>query len=161
MSLFVFTLDGVMRYNAAINVPGAEMYRSLSAHNRVGILCGPDKAEAEHFLRTNDFRTHAYLIEEDPTSSPTQVGRRRDQISRLRQQGSHVELVIDPDPAVVADLFAWGVPAMLYLHPQYSKPSFRPDFEREARPWDEMVAAIDFQTEMRTKDARLILSEEV
>jgi hypothetical protein len=160
MSVFVFVLDGVMRYNAAINVPGAEMYRSLSAHNRVAILCGENKEEAEHFLRVNDFRTHAYVIEEDPTSSPTKEGRRRDQISRLRQYGSHVELVLEPDPEIAADLFSWGVPTMVYLHPQYSRPSFRPDFGREVKPWDTLVETIDYQTEMRTKDSRLAFSEE-
>lgn len=156
-STFVVTLDGIIRKTgtaAALNPGGLALYRALATTGRLAILCGTDPENAEWFLRTNGLASHAYVVPESVEAAPTIAGRRRAQISFLRSQGSHIEFVIDPDPEVIAALHEDGVPGLLYLHPQFSQPSFRPDYESVAKPWDVLVEKVDYQIRMKAEQVR-------
>lgn len=148
--MYVITLPGVLqKTNEAPNPQGIALYRSLAATGRVAVLCGPDVSKAEWFLATNALSDHVNLVPESVESHPTIAGRRRAQIASLRAQGTHIEFVVDPDPEVVAGLHEDGLAALLYLHPQFSQPSFRPDFKSTATPWSEMVAVVDYQMKIK------------
>jgi hypothetical protein len=61
-----------------------------------------------------------------------------------------------PDPDLARDLYVEGVPVLLYLHPQFSSRSFRPDHEPGLTPWNELAEEVEFQikakAEMRNKE---------
>lgn len=148
--MYVITLPGVLqKTNEAPNPQGIALYRSLAATGRLAVLCGPDENKAEWFLATNNLTDHVNLVPESLESHPTAVGRRRSQIAALRAQGTHIEFVVDPDPEVIAGLHEDGLATLLYLHPQFSQPSFRPDYKSEAKPWSQMVAVVDYQMKMK------------
>lgn len=158
----VLVLDGVLRREGtnAVNLQGLRLYHALASTGRLAILCGEDVEMAEWFLRSNGLSEHAYLIGEDKRYASSVSGRREYQLSQLRAQGAHVEFVVEPNPDVAAYLFSIGVPVLVYLHPQYSQPSFRPDYGRTATPWDSLQAEIDYQIAMRVKDTRSVVNDE-
>lgn len=151
-STFVMVLDGFLRRDGnALNIQGVHLYQALCSSGRVAILCGPDQAEAEWFLKTNGLIKHAYLVPEDPMSSPTKAGRRMAQITYLRSKQSHIEFVFECDPEIATELFAEGIAVNLYLHPQYTRPSFRPDYKGTAVPWDALTQEIHYQEKMKAE----------
>lgn len=153
-STFVITVNGVLRHprTKALNLQGMHLYRALATTGRLALLGDEDQDGTEWFLRTNGLREHAYLITEEATDGPTPASRRLVQVARLRSKGYAIEAVIEPDPEVSAALLDAGIPVLTYLHPQYSTPSFRPDFDRTARPWDHLVSTVDYQIELRAND---------
>lgn len=151
----MITLDGVLRdpRTQAIRPQGLTLYRALTGVGRVAVLCGSDVQLASYFLATNGLVQHGSLIPEALDSAPTTWERRLSQIGELRKQGSHIEMVIEPDPQVAAYLLDNGIPVMVYLHPQFTTPSFRPDYESVAKPWDDLVERVDYQVAMRAEAA--------
>lgn len=148
---YVIVLDGVLSHGrtGALNTQGMHLYASLASTGRLAILCGQDYEKADYFLKSNGLKQHAYLIPEDPMDAPDDAGRRMGQIGKLRAQSCNVEFVVEPNPAVAARLFDSGIPTLLYLHPLYSNPAFRPDYENKAKPWDDLVNHVDYQTDLR------------
>lgn len=148
-------LDGVLRKHKdeSINVQGLHLYNSLSTQGRLSIFCGEDEERAAWFLNSNGLTKHASLIAEKPESAPDKVGRRMQQIIDLRAQKAHIEFVIEPDPEIAAEIFKAGIPTMVYLHPQYTHPSFRPDYTSVAKPWENLTKEVDYQLEMRAEQA--------
>lgn len=153
-STYVIVLDDVLRKPSTNGVirQGSALYESLSNTGRLAILCGEDEDKADWFLRTNGFVRHAYLLAEDPTSAPTPEGRRMAQIGDLRSRSAQIEFVVEPNPAIAAEIFKNGIPVLAYLHPQYSQPAFRPDYKSTAKPWDDLVSQVDYQIEMKAKN---------
>lgn len=152
-SAFVMTLDGVLRTGQSVNNQGRSLYTALASTGRLAILGGPDETSDEWFLASNGLNQHAYLIPEAKDSASTVAGRRMAQIVALRSQGCFIEFVVEPDPNVAAFLFARSVMVLVYLHPQFSLPSFRPDYENVAKPWNNLVRQVDYQMAMRAQAA--------
>jgi len=149
---FVLTLEGVLQQpNGAPNIQGFALYHALASQGRLAILCGEDKEKANWFLATNDLVDHLIVVPERMDSHPSHLERRSIQLSHLMQQGHNVELVIEPDPEVVAHLHGMGIPALLYLHPKFSQPSFRPDWESEATPWSKLIEAVNYQEQLKAQ----------
>jgi hypothetical protein len=153
VSQVAIVLDGVMRKNdqESLNGPGMLLYRALEGYTRVSILAAGDPARVEHFLKINrisEFSQVEYTRESDGIS---RVARRLAQINRLRRVG-HVDFVIEPDPEIAAELVAHGIPALLFAHPQFAIPTWRPDFTGGSRPWDNLVGELDRQLELRAEE---------
>lgn len=150
-STFVMVLDHVLRRPAtqAVNVQGMQLYNALTGIGRLAILCGEDEERASYFLKTNGFNQHAYLIPEKPDSADTPAGRRLAQITELRAMQAHIEFVIEPDPALAVEIFRQGIPVLPYLHPQYTQPSFRPDYSSTATPWENLTKELEFQLSLK------------
>lgn len=152
-STFVMTLDGVLRTGQSVHNQGRALYTALSSTGRLAVLGGPDETTDEWFLASNGMTQHAYLIAETKDSATTIAGRRMAQVAYLRSQGCSIEFVVEPDPDVAAYLLAHAVPVLVYLHPQFSTPSFRPDYENVAKPWNNLVKQVDYQMAMRAQAA--------
>lgn len=150
-STVAITVDGVLRHprTRAANLQGMLLYNALATTNRLALLTSTDE-DTDWFLKFNGLTEHAFVMPEVLSDGPTSADRRIAQVGRLRQQGCAVESVIDPDPEVAAALYENGIPVMLYLHPQYTQPSFRPDYKSVAKPWDSLVSAVDYQIQLRT-----------
>lgn len=155
MSTFVMVLDGVLRKtkDESINVQGLHLYNALVSQGRLSIFCGENEERAAWFLNSNGLNKHASLIAEKPESAPTKVGRRMQQIIDLRAQQAHIEFVIEPDPEIAAEIFRQGIPVMTYLHPQYTHPSFRPDYRSVAKPWENLTSEVDYQIKMKAEES--------
>lgn len=147
---FAIVMDGVLRKpnTEALNNHGWFLYDALSRLGRVAVLCGADRERAEWFLKSNGLKVHAHLIAEDPVKAPDKIQRRRDQLIELRTKAA-VEFVVESDPEIAASLLKDGVTTLLYVSPTYTQPSFRPDYNSTARPWDVMVAEVEYQRAMR------------
>jgi hypothetical protein len=156
---YVLTLHGVLQQpNGAPNPQGILLYRALSAVDRLIVLGGLDRERDEWFLATHDLRDHVNFVAESITKGPTELMRRQAQIGALRAQGIHIDLAIEPDPEIIAALHDDGIPTLLYLHPKFTHPAFRPDYESVAKPWDALVASVHYQE--RLKAAVVIPTEE-
>ena len=151
---YAMVLDGVLRKNKdqAVNHHGMFLYRSLITTGRLAILGSQDRAMDEWFLKTNDFHQHAHLITEELASGSKPWIRRMNQIGRLRQEGSSPQFVIEPDPGMAKHLIAMSVPVLLYIHPRYSAPSFRPDYVNAAKPWAELTEEIEYQERLKANE---------
>lgn len=156
MSLtYAMVLDGVLRKNkdGAVNRHGLLLYNALATVGRMAILGSQNPERDDWFLKTNGFTTHSHLIPERIEDGSDEWRRRFAQVGRLRQEGANVEFVIEPDPSIAASLIASSVPVLLYIHPQYSAPSFRPDYDNTAKPWAELTKEIDYQIRLRATHA--------
>lgn len=150
---FVMTLDGVLRTGQSVHNQGRSLYTALSSTGRLAVLGGTDETFDEWFLASNGLMKHAYLVPETKDSASTIAGRRMAQVAYLRSQGCFIEFVVEPDPDVAAFLLSGGVPVLVYLHPQFANPSFRPDYENVAKPWNNLVKQVDYQMAMRAQAA--------
>lgn len=155
MSTFAMVLDDVLRKtkDESVNLQGMHLYNALASVGRLAILCGPDEEKASWFLASNGFTQHAALIPEKPASAPTKEGRRLYQVTELRAQQARLEFVVEPDPDIATALFREGIPVLVYLHPQYTQPAFRPDYRSVAKPWDNLIDEVDYQIKMRAEEA--------
>lgn len=150
MGTTVLSLDGVLRRSGnQLDFKGRGIYDAFTSTTRTVILAGEDRLDAEWFLRTNDLTSHADLITIDPFSASDEVNRFVRAMDKVRAPGVSVDLVVVPDPEVAEVLFSAGFPVMLYAHPTYTIPSFRPDYKSVARPWDQLTESMEYQRTMK------------
>lgn len=154
------TLDGVMRRITDQSVPnpnGLMIFEGLKQFGRVTFLADGftrDLAPIEHFLKLHRITGHVGIDVSVLSDGGSIVDRRLVQIGRMRRNGP-ISLVIEPDPKIAAGLLADGVPTLLYLHPQYSVPSWRPDHDGAPRRWDDLVAETDRQNNLRAEEDQM------
>lgn len=133
------------RRNAAIT-EGEDFLRTLLLGKRVVILTELDRARVEHHLMVSGFTTVADIVDKS-VEIPDQPLRYR-QIEVERAKGP-VEFVVTPDPAVAEWVVRHGVLAVFFAHPSYAEPMRRP--ERGAKPWDDLVRAVEDRAIKRSK----------
>lgn len=152
--LVAITLEGVLRapVGGAPIAEGFNLYQALVTTYRVAVVLDDTDTElAGMWLRKEGMRDFVLLHPQRPVDRDmlgydrgTDLPPRMSQYRRLRGQGA-VELVVDPDPAVVAGAMEMGLTAMLFGHPKMARPEFRDDYERAPRPWDSLVAQVEYQ----------------
>lgn len=147
---YVITLHGVLQQpNGAPNPQGIALYGAFVDIGRVAVLGGLNREKDEWFLGTHNLTDHVDYVPELVEKSPTELGRRLAQIGTLRGKGTRVEIVVEPDPEVITALHEQGVPTLMYLHPAFSQPAFRPDYESVARPWATLVETVQYQEALK------------
>lgn len=152
------TVTGVLRAEIGQGViqSGARLYTGLiTGFHTVALLTDDtDVDPVNHWLATNGFREHNYVVSArvDDPEDPGEL--RLHQISRLRALGSSVDLVVEPNPQVAAHLLANGITVASFLHASYSRPHFRPDYTHTVRPWDALTAEVERQRTLRASDSR-------
>ena len=152
-----FVLDGVLRRindQAALNPNGLMLFEGLKPFGRVTFFAdgySRDRNVIEHFLKFHRISDYVDIDITVPSDGADTVARRLTQINRLRRTGP-VSFVVEPDPKVAAALLAEGVPTLLYLHPQYTVPSWRPDFSGRLRRWDDLVTETERQVSLRADE---------
>jgi hypothetical protein len=139
------SIDGVLRREIGYQpIPeGIELYRVLAPYYNMVLLGDQDNpayaADVEHFLDVEHIRSHSRVVL-GPVGSMTTSGLRARQLYRLRNSGSQVAFVVEADPIVSARLFELGFNVMHFMHAKFTRPDWRPDYERETPSWDELVA---------------------
>lgn len=157
MSQIGFALDGVLRrINDAqsLDPNGRVLFEGLKELGRITFLAdgfARDRAFIEHFLKMNRISEYVDIDISVLSDGPDTVSRRMAQVNRLRRTGA-ISFMVEPDPKIAAALMADGLPTLLYLHPQFTVPSWRPDFGGRLRRWDDLVAETDRQETLRADE---------
>lgn len=151
--MIAVALDGFLRSDKGVPVGYAiKMFEPLTTMFPTAVLADGDLKVAEQWLALRGLTQYVTLMGDDVRCRSDETLRQA-QIGELRVHGP-IELIIDPDPAVVAWALSTGTPALLHVHPSYSRPEFRPQ-PRSLRPWADIMAELDHQADLISKDSRL------
>ena len=111
--------------------------------NRVA-LGSTDRDDDDLWLHSEGMRDHQEVVEDTP-GFLRGGDHLLSQIDYLLGRGQEVSIVIDADPDNIARVMHRGVTALLFCHPKFSRPEFRPDYQHQVRPWDSIVQEIETQ----------------
>ncbi|MGW3153657.1 hypothetical protein [Streptomyces sp. NPDC001089] len=145
-------LAAVMVVEGVLRVPGGEghydtgwsLYQALAKNTRLYLLSHTWTEQDSHmWLAKRQLTGHiGYVHQTDPGPAG-----RLEALERMRSW--HIGLVMEPDPScAAAELFA-GWNTALITHAAYSRPEWRPDYDRSPRPWDDLTQAVERQAELR------------
>lgn len=151
-------VNGILRQpnDSGVIIPGLLIYKSLVKDHRVSLIFDSSgKEKISYWLLMNSLTEHVNEIYWDETDPEDSGERRLRQITRLRKQGP-LSLVYESDTIAATALLEAQVPTMLFLHPQYTHPDFRPGVKEEPTPWNSLLAEKVRQQEARATDTRLL-----
>lgn len=151
----VLAQDSVSLIKAAPVPIGIALYHSLKTMFKLALVTSAPTKEVDHWLRVAGLSDHAYLLTPGPLDDPTDItALRTRQLRTLRNNGADVGLVIDSSPAVAAMALSKGVSGVVFTHPSYTRPEFRPDYEEKRKPWAEIEREITIQRQLKATDLR-------
>lgn len=152
----VVRVEGILRESSS-RVPlddGTRLYHCLAAYYKLILRTNSNSDEIERWLGVHGFKEHfnVYTPEIDGMDEYL-LG--LSQLYKIREDGEHVDLALDPNPEVVAKYLREGVTCLLYSSPKYSAPIYRPDYDGKVRPWTAIETEMEaqFETRNRWKDA--------
>jgi|SRR6267142_256441 len=151
-------VNGILRQpnDSSVIIPGLLIYKSLVKDHRVSLIIDSGaKEKVQYWLLMNSLTDHVNEIYWENTDSEDTATRRLAQITRLRKQGA-LALVYESDTEAATRLLQAQIPTMLFLHPQYTHPDFRPGRKDEPTPWNNLLAEKIRQQEARATDTRLL-----
>ncbi|WP_188187560.1 hypothetical protein [Nonomuraea sp. SYSU D8015] len=123
---------------------GRTLLASLMQGYRVHLLA--DEPADEEWLRLEKFT--GYVSLSLPRPGHPMHDERLYQVAQLRA-GGPLDLVVDPDPRVCADLFNVGQATLLYSHPRYTHLRHRPGL----RAWADLEHVIDTTRQLEANAA--------
>ena len=145
-------VDGVLRSET-----GSPIYQSLALYRMfnedVRVILLTDERE----------KTHRWLLEHKINkiddlfdhNLPGVIDEPElEQVKYCRSQGK-VEIVVTADLDLGKKLLQEGLDTLLFLHPTYLRPEFRPDGRQGVRSWAAIEAEMDKQIEMIKEDPRV------
>lgn len=150
-------VNGILRQpnDSSVIIPGLLVYKSLVKDHRVSLIIdSAAKEKVQYWLLMNGLTDHVNEIYWDETDPDDSSIRRLRQISRLRRQGP-LALVYESDTEAATALLKAQIPTMLFLHPTYTHPDFRPGSAAEPTPWNDLLTEKVKQQEARATDTRL------
>lgn len=148
MRTVAIALDGVLRKPLDVEAQdfGASLLFASLVNNFRVVVLGTDRPDRdEHFLAVNGLVKYVKIEPVRPGDGRGVGEQKRAQVRRLRAEGFQFEFVVIPDPDLAVDLYAEGVPVLLYLHPTFSGKSFRPDHDPGIVPWERLADEVEFQ----------------
>ena len=143
-------VDGVLRkLVAGAPIPeGIRLYRALCSVGRVILLSGStDRDQVRDWLELNGCVRHDFIEWE---RGPSVVAS-----NHLRRLGYDIDIVVEPDPRAAHGLIAAGFNTIVFVHSQYSHPSWRPDTGTGIQSWDDISKQVAELARMKARDARL------
>ena len=148
----VITIEGILKADNQDGIigEGTRLYYALSEHYRIILTSEEgDPRKLEHWLKSNGFNEHSQVL----------IGEAVPILNKLRSGGTALSLFLSPNPDTIRRAMQAGIASILFLHPRYSHPSFRPDWDGLPRPWDELVDEVEKQNIMKAEDKRRIPNE--
>lgn len=127
---------------------GMAVLAGLREMYRVHLVSDDTMAETRHWLTQMGVGGWVTVTTSDDVpdwEGMDPVERRRDQLNRLRAWSSNPDIVIDPSPSVIAMALEEGAIGMLFAHPAYARPEFRPDApERPGlrKQWNQLAESV-------------------
>lgn len=149
-SCCILVLDGVLRKpdGHAPIMDGLKFYRALSGVYDI-VLILPDEENSKRWLLQYGVDKHiAYSIAGEHES-------RVHQVSRLRRQRHAVDLVVEPDPKIAAELHRAGFTVCVFACPSYGQIDWRPDEPSGIPSWDQLADGVKQDQAFWAKDERL------
>jgi hypothetical protein len=148
---FVVTVEGVLRKitdGKPINVM-LQMLMLLREGNTFIYLTEENATEVEEWLAIQGL-PHDLVL-----------GKNEDRVLQLRrirhEWGYPIDVVIEPDPVIIAALINEGYTVLGCFHPAYARRQWRPDYKFEITPWEEVKAVVDRDiAQQRTDENRKI-----
>jgi hypothetical protein len=150
-------VNGILRQpnDSSVIIAGLLIYKSLVKDHRVSLIIdSAAKEKVQYWLLMNGLTDHVNEIYWEETDSEDTATRRLHQIGRLRRQGP-LSLIYESDMEAATKLIQAQIPTMLFMHPTYTHPDFRPGTAKEPTPWDDLLAEKVRQQEARATDTRL------
>ena len=151
MAIVMF-VDDVLRSSTGSPIyQGLALYRMFNEDVRV-ILLTDDREKTHRWLLEHRINTFDDLVDrnvpgilDDPDL---------EQVKYCRSQGK-VELVVTGNVELAKRLLEIGLDTLLFLHPTYLRPEFRPDGRQGMKAWADIENEIDKQIEMIKEDPRV------
>lgn len=145
-------VDGVLRSDTGSPIyQGLALYRMFNEDVRV-ILLSNEREKTHRWLLEHKINKIDDLFDynlpgvlDDPEL---------DQVKYCRSQGK-VDVVVTADLDLATKLLQEGLDTLVFLHPTYLRPEFRPDGRQGVRSWAAIEAEMDKQIEMIKEDPRV------
>lgn len=162
----VIELEGVLCKGAPPNgAPvwaGMQTYHALATQFRVVVDSDHDDiTDIEHWLKVNGLSRHTLTLLREPEDgllSPAEL--RLAHLEEWRAHGFDISLWVTSSPVVAARLMEAGVTVLVFAHPKFLRPEYRPDHEASGpKPWDEIEDEVTKQLELREATAPRIDAE--
>lgn len=131
--------------------PGMDLIASFNGIYNIAVVTAEDDPKVvQRWLTDHGLRQHySYLVERKVTMPEEPAQRFLAQCRLLRSQGFAIGMVVVSDPAMAAAAHAEGYTCLLFTHPQYARPEWRPDDDRGMRAWADIEE--DMATQARLK----------
>jgi rRNA-processing protein FCF1 len=152
MSVLMF-VDGVIRKERDLSIilDGSALYKSLNENYRV-ILLTDDKEKTSVWLKTNNLAKNMDDLWEVEDSLLGDSELRA--IETIRSKGK-IDFVVTNNLDLAKSLIEVGILVMMFLHPQYVRPEFRPDGRSGVKSWQAITEELDIQQGLYDEDKRL------
>ena len=145
-------VDGVLRSESGSPIyQGLALYRMFNEDVRV-ILLTDDRDKTHRWLLEHRINTFDDLVDRNVPGILNDPD--LEQVKYCRSQGK-VELVVTGNVELSKKLLEIGLDTLLFLHPTYLRPEFRPDGRQGMKAWADIEEEIDKQIEMIKEDPRV------
>lgn len=149
--MILIFLDDVMRSHSKAPIyEGRDLYLALQPSKKVAVLC-EDKDEAARWMKMSNYGEIAEMF--DYSYITAVEDKDMALVQYCRSQGK-IELVVTANVELSERLLAEGLHVLLFLHPIYMRPEFRPD-GRGRRAWDAITTELDKQQLLYSEDNRV------
>ena len=149
--MILIFLDDVLRTPKGSPLyEGVALYHALKESGKLSVLC-KDRVDAERWLKASNVGAIDEIID---YSYITAVDNKDMALVEYCRSQGKVELVITASVPMAEQLLEQGLHTILFLHPLYIRPEFRPD-GRGRRSWDAITAELDRQQELYSEDPRV------
>ena len=145
-------VDDVLRSSTGSPIyQGLALYRMFNEDVRV-ILLTDDREKTHRWLLEHRINTFDDLVDRNVPGILNDPD--LEQFKYCRSQGK-VELVVTGNVELAKRLLEIGLDTLLFLHPTYLRPEFRPDGRQGMKAWADIENEIDKQIEMIKEDPRV------
>lgn len=136
---------------------GLALVGSLAHTYSIAVVADVTDADEVHtWMKTHGMaQFYSYALQRKPGMPEDRTERVLAQVDYLRSSFP-VGLVVDSDPATIASLMVKGYCGLLFTHPQYARPEWRPDDDKGMRSWAAIAAEVQEQNRMKAEDGRLV-----
>ena len=118
---------------------GTSLYHCFFRGGYDVVLVGPQTDRRSDWLWANGLIRHSLVV---------------GTIEEAMQRSHNVTLVVTPDPGQARRLFAQGVTSLLFAHPSYAQPEWRPDAVGPTVGWNELSREMAAEIERKMADHR-------
>ena len=145
-------VDDVLRSSTGSPIyQGLALYRMFNEDVRV-VLLTDDREKTHRWLLEHRINTFDDLVDRNVPGILNDPD--LEQVKYCRSQGK-VELVVTGNVELAKRLLEIGLDTLLFLHPTYLRPEFRPDGRQGMKAWADIENEIDKQIEMIKEDPRV------
>jgi len=123
----ILVVDGVLRRDNGEPIPeGLKLFRTLVVSYRVVLSSNEDPKMIDHWLKSNYVFDYANVLDNTSFYEGQDIRIRHLELSR---GDGKVELYVDADPDMCAEVLGMGIPTILFSTPSYLKS------HRAIKPW--------------------------